>query len=167
MRIGKQGFLAELLGYSQEASTEVGGRRGVLWEEGSQSQQTRGIPQTLKVFRILREPCAEHCTHRSAERRREMLKVEVTLPFLPDTLGDVAPNFVDHNVRNRIIFCFLVSTSREFRVLRTKRFLKVLQVHQVTRNYLVKIKRIIFKSIIRFHCEPMKAGVTDLHLFLV
>lgn len=63
----EQGFLAELLGYPEEASPEVGCRRGVLGEEGSQAQQARGLPQTLEVLRILGEPGAEHRAHRSAE----------------------------------------------------------------------------------------------------
>lgn len=70
MGLREQGLLAELLGYPEEASAEVGCRRGVLGEEGSQAQQARGLPQTLEVFGILREPHAEHCTHRPAERRR-------------------------------------------------------------------------------------------------
>lgn len=72
MGVRQQGSLAELLGYPEEASTEVGCGR-VPWEKGSQAQQARGLPQTLKVFRILRQPCAEHRTHRSAEIRREII----------------------------------------------------------------------------------------------
>lgn len=74
MGLREQGFLAELLGYPEEASAEVGRRRGVLREEGSEAQQAGGLPQALKVLGILGEPRAEHCAHRSAETRREMLK---------------------------------------------------------------------------------------------
>lgn len=69
--VGEQGFLAELLGYPEEASAEVGCRGGVPGEQGSQAQQARGLPQTLKVFRELREPCPEHSTHRPVETETE------------------------------------------------------------------------------------------------
>ena len=84
MGLREQGFLAELLGYPEEASAEVDRRRGVLREEGSEAQQARGLPQAFKVLGILGEPRAEHCAHRSAETRREMLKEEDFLPFLTD-----------------------------------------------------------------------------------
>lgn len=71
MGIGEQGFLTQLLGYREELSAEVGCRRGVLREEGRQSKQTRGLPQTLKVLGVFRQPCPEHCTHGSVERQAE------------------------------------------------------------------------------------------------
>lgn len=37
MGIWEQGFLAELLGYPEEASTEISSRWGVMREEGSQA----------------------------------------------------------------------------------------------------------------------------------
>lgn len=68
---GQQGLLAELLGDPEETSAEVGCRRGVLREEGGQTQQAGGLPQTLKVFGILRQPRAKHRAHRPAESRGE------------------------------------------------------------------------------------------------
>lgn len=78
MGVGQQGSLAELLGYPEDASTEVDCRWGVLWEEGGQAQQTRGLPQTLKVFWILRQPRAKHRAHRSAQIRREIFNLSTS-----------------------------------------------------------------------------------------
>lgn len=69
--VGQQGLLAELLGDPEEASAEVGCRRGVLREEGGQAQEAGGLPQTLEVFGILRQPRAKHRAHRPAELRGE------------------------------------------------------------------------------------------------
>lgn len=132
MGIRQQGFLAELLGYPEEASTEVGCGWRVLREKGSQAQQARGLPQTLKVFRILRQPCAEHCTHRSAEIRREIFYFCFHI-LLPGLWG-MSP------------FDLEIVQS-----LRTKRFLIVL--------YKYIKSSIIFKSIISFCWTPMKEGV--------
>ena len=74
MGVREQGFLAELLCDPEEASTEVGCRRGVLGEKGSEAQQARRLSQTLKVFRILREPRAEHRTHRSGGMKKWFLR---------------------------------------------------------------------------------------------
>lgn len=70
--VGQQGLLAELLGDPEETSAEVGCRRGVLRQEGGQAQQAGGLPQTLKVFGILRQPRAKHRAHRPAELRGEI-----------------------------------------------------------------------------------------------
>ncbi|KAG7216500.1 hypothetical protein INR49_001986 [Caranx melampygus] len=71
MAIWQQGFLTELLSYPEEASAEVDCRGGVLGEQGSETQQAGGLSQTPKVFRILCEPCTEHCTHCSVWAEKE------------------------------------------------------------------------------------------------
>lgn len=85
--VGQQGLLAELLGDPEETSVEVGCRQGVLREEGGQAQQAGGLPQTLKVFGILRQPCAEHCAHRPAELRGEISHLRPRIFWFPGFWG--------------------------------------------------------------------------------
>lgn len=101
------------------ADEESCGRRGA-----SRSRR-EGSPKLLKSSGYS-ESHVLNTVHTALQRRGEKrCRKKWFYRSLPDTLRDVTSNFVHHDVRNLIIFCFLASTSRRFRVLRTKRFLIV------------------------------------------